>query len=73
MDGVFLIPYEFEAFGIYFAPLFIAAVLGVVLTALLAAQLNRFRLSRYFLNPALAFLCLASILTCIIATWIVPS
>ena len=63
-----LVPSEFAIGGIYFPPLLIASMLGVVATALTAALLNRYRLSRFFFYPPLVFLALAVIYSGLINT-----
>jgi hypothetical protein len=67
------IPKEFAIGGVYFAPLFIAGILGVLAAVGTAMLLNRYRLSRYFYFPPLVFLALAAIFTCLIGTFIIPS
>jgi len=66
------IPHEFVIGGIYFPPLLIAGILGVLASALTAMLLNRFRLSRYIYNPPLVFLALAVIFTGLIGTFLIP-
>jgi hypothetical protein len=66
------IPHEFFLGGVYFPPLLIAAFLGVVLAALTAIVLNRYRLSRFFFYPPLVFVALTVIYTGIIGTFIIP-
>ena len=67
-----LIPCEFTIAGVYFPPLLIASILGVMATIITAQLLNRFRLSRYFFYPPLVFLALAVIFTCLIGTFVIP-
>ena len=67
-----LIPKEFAIGGVYFPPLLIAAILGVLAAALTAMLLNRYRLSRYFFYPPLVFVALAIIYTVLIGTLIIP-
>ncbi len=67
-----LIPSEFAIGGIFFPPLLIASVLGVLLTVFIARLLNRYRLSRFFFYPPLVFLALAVILTGLIGTFVIP-
>jgi hypothetical protein len=69
---VFLIPKEFVIGGVYFPPLLIAGILGVLATALTAMLLNRFRLSRFIYYPPLVFLALAVIYTVLIGTFLIP-
>jgi len=66
------IPHEFFLGGVYFPPLLIAAFLGVVLAALTAIFLNRYRLSRFFFYPPLVFIALVVIYTGIIGTFLIP-
>jgi len=66
------IPHEFTIGGVYFPPLLIAAFVGVVLAALTAFALNRYRLSRLLFYPPLVFLALAVIYTGLIGTFFIP-
>ncbi|GFK93929.1 hypothetical protein NNJEOMEG_01767 [Fundidesulfovibrio magnetotacticus] len=70
---MFSVPHEIDLFGIYFPPFFLASALGVLATCLLAWRLNALRLSRYFTNPALAFLAVSAILACLFGTFVLPS
>jgi len=67
------IPSEFAIGGVYFSPLLIAAVLGLLLASLTTRIMNRFRLSRYFFYPPLVLLALVVIYTVIVGTFIIPS
>jgi hypothetical protein len=67
-----LIPHEFFIGEVYFPPLLIAGFLGVVLAALTAMALNRYRLSRFFFYPPLVFVALTVIYTGIIGTFLIP-
>ena len=67
------IPSEFALGDVYFPPLLIAAMLGVILAWLTAKQLNRYRLSRFFFYPPLALLAFAVIYTVLIGTFVIPS
>jgi hypothetical protein len=69
---MYFIPKEFAIGGIYFPPLLIAAILGVLAAALTAMLLNRYRLSRFLYNPPLVFLALAIIYTGLIGTFFIP-
>ena len=53
-----LIPREFTVAEVYFPPLLIASMLGLVAAVLTAMLLNRFRLSRFFHSPTLVLLAL---------------
>jgi len=68
-----LIPSEFVIGGVYFPPLLIASVFGVVAAWLTARLLNRYRLSRFFANPPLVFLATAVIYTVLIGTFLIPA
>ncbi len=66
------IPHEFTIGGVYFPPLLIAGILGVLASALTAMLLNRYRLSRFLYNPPLVFLALSVIYTGLIGTFLIP-
>jgi hypothetical protein len=66
------IPHEFAIGGIYFPPLLIAGILGVLASALTAMLLNRYRLSLFLYNPPLVFLALSVIYTGLIGTFFIP-
>jgi hypothetical protein len=69
---MYFIPKEFTIGGVYFPPLLIAGILGVLASALTAMLLNRYRLSRFLYNPPLVFLALAVIYTGLIGTFLIP-
>ena len=69
---MYFMPKEFVIGGIYFPPLLIAGILGVLAAALTAMLLNRYRLSQFLYNPPLVFLALAVIYTGLIGTFIIP-
>jgi hypothetical protein len=64
--------HEFTLGGVYFPPLLIAGLLGVLAAVLTAMLLNRYRLSRFFFYPPLVFIALAVIYTGLIGTFIIP-
>ena len=68
-----LIPREFTVAEVYFPPLLIASMLGLVAAVLTAMMLNRFRLSRFFHSPTLVLLALAVLYTVLIGTFLIPS
>ena len=68
-----LFPSEFAIGGIYFPPLLIASVLGLILAWLTAQTLNRYRLSRFFFYPPLVLLAFVVIYTVLIGTFVIPS
>jgi hypothetical protein len=69
---VYFIPKEFVIGGVYFPPLLIAGILGVLAAMLTAMLLNRYRLSRFFYYPPLIFVALAVIYTVLIGTFLIP-
>ena len=67
------IPSEFSIGGVYMPPLFVAAILAILLASLTARLLNRYHLSHYFFYPPLVFVALIVIYTVIIGTLLIPS
>ena len=68
---MFGIPYELSIAGVYFPPLLLAALPGVAAAAATALLLNRYRLSRFLVNPPLIFLALSIVYTRLIGVlWI---
>jgi len=67
------VPHECNVLGIYFSPLVVSSFWGIMAACLAAWLLNRWRLSRCLANPALAFLSMMALFTCIIATFIIPA
>ena len=68
-----LVPSEFAIGEVYFPPLLIAALIGLLAAWLTARLLNRYRLSRFFFYPPLVLLALVVIYTVIIGTFVIPS
>jgi hypothetical protein len=68
-----LVPSEFAIGEVYFPPLLIAALIGLLAAWLTARLLNRYRLSRFFFYPPLVLLALAVIYNVIIGTFVIPS
>jgi hypothetical protein len=66
------IPHEIAIGGVYFPPLLIAGVLGVLAAWLTALLLNRYRVSRFFWYPPLVFLALTMVYTILASSFIVP-
>lgn len=66
------VPSEFAIGGVYFPPLLIASLLGMVLAWLTALLLNRYRLSRFFYYPPMIFVALAIIYTGLIGIFVIP-
>lgn len=67
------VPREFDLFGVYLSPLLVAVVLAVALAVITAHALNRYRLSRFIAQPALAFIAIVAIYTTIIGTFLIPT
>ena len=67
------IPSEVSIYGVYFPPYLLAGFLGVVLAAVTAMLLNRYRLSEIFYYPQLVFLALAIIYSVLISTFLIPA
>ena len=66
------VPNELTLGGVYFSPLLIAGVLGVLAASMTAILLNRYRLSRFIYYPPMIFLSLAVIYTGLIGTFLIP-
>jgi hypothetical protein len=66
------IPHEIAIGGVYFPPLLVAAVIGVLAAWATARLLNRYRLSRLFWYPPLVFLALVVVYTTLASSFIVP-
>ena len=69
---MYYIPSEFTVGGVYFPPLLIASILGVVTAWMTVMLLNRYRLSRFFYYPPMIFVALAAVYTGIIGTLLIP-
>ena len=68
-----LVPSEVAIGGVFFPPLLLAGILGVVAAVLTSYGLNRYRLSRFFYYPPVVFLALAVIYAGIIGTFFIPA
>ena len=66
------VPSELTLGGVYFSPLLIAGVLGVLATSMTVMLLNRYRLSRFIYYPPMIFLSLAVTYTGLIGTFLIP-
>ena len=69
MNGI---PSEFTVGGVYLPPLLVAGCLGVLLAYGTSRLLNRYRLSRYFFYPPLAFAALAVLYTIAVGVLLIP-
>ena len=65
------VPSEFAIGGIYFPPLLIAGMLGVLAAGVTVTLFNRYRLSRYFYYPPMIFLALVVIYTGLVGTFLI--
>ena len=65
------IPSEFAIGGVYFPPLLIAGMLGVLAAGVTVMLFNRYRLSRYFYYPPMIFLALVVIYTGLVGTFLI--
>jgi len=68
----FNIPVEVSLGGIYFPPVMITILLGVLTASLIATLLNRFRLTRFIWHPPLFFVALSVLCTRLIDVFILP-
>jgi hypothetical protein len=57
------IPHELSISGIYMPPLFVAALIGIVMAIIAAKLLNKYRLSKYLYYPPLVFVSMVVIFT----------
>ena len=65
------VPHEVSIGGVYFSPLLLASLLGVLATAATVMMLNRYRLSRFFIYPPVMFIAIAILYTGLIcALWL---
>ena len=64
-------PSEVMILGVYFPPLFVAIVAGLVCAIAAARQLNRSRLSRFFWHPPLAYAALWLLATSLVSLFII--
>ena len=67
-----LIPSEFAIGGVYFPPLMIASILGVLAASVTATLLNRLRLARFFFFPPAVYVAFAVVYTGLISNLILP-
>ncbi|MDF1760436.1 MAG: DUF1656 domain-containing protein [Coxiellaceae bacterium] len=65
-------PKEISISGIYFPPLLMATILGILLAWLITRVLNYFGLARYVWHPPLFYLALIVICTGLIGIFVIP-
>ena len=66
------LPIEVSIGGVYFPPILLATVLGIVLAWVITRLLNRLGLSQFIWYPPLFFLALAVICTGLVSFIILP-
>ncbi len=66
------VPQEFAIGGVYFPPLLVASMLGVLAAMVTAVLLNRYRLSRLFYAGPLVFLSLVVTYAVLISIFLIP-
>ena len=69
---MFGVPHEISISGVYFPPMLLAALLGVVCTFGTVMLLNRYRISRFFVYPPLIFIALSILYTGLIGAFWIP-
>ena len=65
------VPSEVQILGLYFPPLFVAIVAGLLCAMVLAKLLNLTRLSRFFWHPPLAYAALWLLASALIGLFII--
>ena len=67
-----LIPHELYVGEVFFPPMLLDAVLGLVAASITARLLNRFRVSRYFYYPSLVLIALSIIYAGLFSIFLFP-
>ncbi|MCA0899438.1 DUF1656 domain-containing protein [Microbulbifer agarilyticus] len=65
------VPHEISLAGVYLSPMLIASFFGVVLALIVARLLDRYRLSRHFVHPALVLTSMSVIFTLLVGTLLI--
>ena len=65
------VPSEVQILGVYFPPLFVAIVAGLLCAMVCAKLLNLTRISRFFWHPPLAYAALWLLATALIGLFII--
>ncbi len=68
---MFPLPQEFAIGGVYFPPMLIAGLLGLIAALVTVHLLNRYRISRYVANPPLMFLAMIVIYTVLVGIFFI--
>mgnify|MGYP001817516831 CR=1 FL=1 len=66
-------PTNFSILGVYFPPLFIAALVGLAAASATLRAMERRGLVVHFSHPSLVFFALVTIYTVIISSTVIPS
>lgn len=70
---MFPVPSEFAISGVYMPPLLVASALAIIAVWGTAMILSRYRLSRFFSHPPVAFLSIFLIYIVLFGTFVIPS
>jgi hypothetical protein len=65
------IPHELAIGGVYFPPMLVAGMLGLIATVMTTRLLNRYKLSKHFFYPPVVSVALMIIYTVFIGTFII--
>ena len=66
------VPMEIAIGGIYFPPVMLAMLLGILLAGITAKLLNRLNLTRFIWHPPLFFVALTVVCTRLVGLFILP-
>ena len=66
------VPMEISFAGIYFPPVMLAILLGVITAAIVAKLLNRLNLTRFIWHPPLFFVAMSILFTRLVDVFILP-
>ncbi len=58
--------------GIYVSPTFVVFILALIAKTVTTMLLNRFRLSRFVVNPPLVFVAVMAIYAVLLGTFVIP-
>jgi hypothetical protein len=72
ISGFMNMPVEFSIGEVYFPPVLIASLLGLILTVMLTRALNTYRWSQYFYYPPLVFVSMFVIFTILVNYVVIP-
>ena len=66
------VPMEISFAGIYFPPVMLAILLGVILATIIARLLNKLNLTRFIWHPPLFFVAMSILFTRLVDLFILP-